>query len=117
MAISLRRPAYGARGPRGRKGLPRPAPLPTGRSESAAARTTDSDQTTSASQTTSANQTTTASTVVRTPLVAQSGPSLSPVVEVGGCDPEFLTPEFGRSHIVQGTGSRTNGSEGPLPSG
>src|SRR3954452_4824856 len=104
VAISLRRAATGARGPRGRGA----ATSPTGRSESAAARTTDSDQTTSASQTTSANQTTTASTVVRTPLVAQSGPSLSPVVEVGGCDPEFLTPEFGRSHIVQGTGSRTN---------
>src|SRR3954470_13970222 len=95
IAISLRRPAKGVRGPRARV-VDTP---PTGLSASAAARTTDSDQTTSASQTTSANQTTTASTVVRTRPSAQSGPSLSPVLDAGPCDPEIFTPESGGSHI------------------
>ena len=52
-----------------------PAPA-QGRSEPAAALTTESDQTTSPSQTTSAIQTITASKVMRTPCGAQSGPGL-----------------------------------------
>src|ERR1700761_4710167 len=70
--MTWRRPAEGRRTGRGGGA----SGAMSGASDPAAPLTTESDHTTNASQTTSAIQTTTASTVVRTPLPAQSGSGL-----------------------------------------